>query len=164
MYINVFSCSYLSQLCYAGSKVPVHNPGGNWPSPQLPLSASCLYSWTSLLWGWCHTGVCAVYLDDDWLNISFREDADDAFLSCRTEECDDSNLLDGDGCSKKCHKEIGFNCLGVYTNHSTAKKPPKQNIYTVFNTKHILSSSFFQRNSSHPTMSHIKITNLCHTY
>lgn len=30
----------------------------------------------------------------------------------RTEECDDSNLLDGDGCSKKCHKEMGFNCNG----------------------------------------------------
>uniref|UniRef100_A0A3B5A9T4 Pappalysin 2 n=1 Tax=Stegastes partitus TaxID=144197 RepID=A0A3B5A9T4_9TELE len=30
----------------------------------------------------------------------------------RTEECDDSNLLDGDGCSKKCHKEVGFNCNG----------------------------------------------------
>uniref|UniRef100_A0A667XQM6 Pappalysin 2 n=1 Tax=Myripristis murdjan TaxID=586833 RepID=A0A667XQM6_9TELE len=29
-----------------------------------------------------------------------------------TEECDDSNLLDGDGCSKKCHKETGFNCNG----------------------------------------------------
>ncbi|KAM4560705.1 LOW QUALITY PROTEIN: pappalysin-2-like [Fundulus diaphanus] len=29
-----------------------------------------------------------------------------------TEECDDSNLLDGDGCSKKCHKEMGFNCHG----------------------------------------------------
>ncbi|XP_038156424.1 pappalysin-2 [Cyprinodon tularosa] len=29
-----------------------------------------------------------------------------------TEECDDSNLLDGDGCSKKCHKETGFNCHG----------------------------------------------------
>uniref|UniRef100_A0A3Q3M245 Pappalysin 2 n=1 Tax=Mastacembelus armatus TaxID=205130 RepID=A0A3Q3M245_9TELE len=30
----------------------------------------------------------------------------------RPEECDDSNLLDGDGCSKKCHKEMGFNCNG----------------------------------------------------
>ncbi|XP_069565911.1 pappalysin-2 [Brachyistius frenatus] len=29
-----------------------------------------------------------------------------------TEECDDGNLLDGDGCSKKCHKETGFNCKG----------------------------------------------------
>ncbi|KAM4623650.1 pappalysin-2 [Polymixia lowei] len=29
-----------------------------------------------------------------------------------TEECDDGNLLDGDGCSKKCHKETGFNCNG----------------------------------------------------
>ncbi|KAI4809988.1 hypothetical protein KUCAC02_018838, partial [Chaenocephalus aceratus] len=29
-----------------------------------------------------------------------------------TEDCDDTNLLDGDGCSKKCHKEIGFNCHG----------------------------------------------------
>ncbi|KAM6918678.1 pappalysin-2 [Xenentodon cancila] len=29
-----------------------------------------------------------------------------------TEECDDSNLLDGDGCSKKCHKEMDFNCVG----------------------------------------------------
>nr|XP_020469038.1 pappalysin-2 isoform X1 [Monopterus albus] len=29
-----------------------------------------------------------------------------------TEECDDSNLLNGDGCSMKCHKEMGFNCNG----------------------------------------------------
>ncbi|XP_056276626.1 pappalysin-2 isoform X1 [Pseudoliparis swirei] len=29
-----------------------------------------------------------------------------------TEECDDSNLLDGDGCSKKCRKETSFNCNG----------------------------------------------------
>eukprot|EP00064_Thunnus_orientalis_P002454 superscaffoldBa00000181_g2461 len=29
-----------------------------------------------------------------------------------TEECDDNNLLDGDGCTKKCHKEVGFNCNG----------------------------------------------------
>ncbi|KAM9323172.1 pappalysin-2 [Pholidichthys leucotaenia] len=29
-----------------------------------------------------------------------------------TEECDDSNRLDGDGCSKKCHKEAGFKCTG----------------------------------------------------
>ncbi|CAB1326200.1 unnamed protein product, partial [Coregonus sp. 'balchen'] len=28
----------------------------------------------------------------------------------RTEDCDDGNLLDGDGCSKKCHMESGFNC------------------------------------------------------
>ncbi|XP_030016504.1 pappalysin-2 [Sphaeramia orbicularis] len=28
------------------------------------------------------------------------------------EECDDNNLLDGDGCSKKCLKEMGFNCNG----------------------------------------------------
>ncbi|KAF7222859.1 pappalysin 2 [Nothobranchius furzeri] len=28
------------------------------------------------------------------------------------EECDDRNLLDGDGCSKKCLKEKGFNCNG----------------------------------------------------
>lgn len=31
---------------------------------------------------------------------------------CRTEDCDDGNLLDGDGCSKKCHMESGFNCNG----------------------------------------------------
>ncbi|RXM37106.1 Pappalysin-2 [Acipenser ruthenus] len=30
----------------------------------------------------------------------------------RGEECDDGNLLDGDGCSKKCYKEAGFNCKG----------------------------------------------------
>ncbi|TNM97688.1 hypothetical protein fugu_013934 [Takifugu bimaculatus] len=29
------------------------------------------------------------------------------------EECDDSNLLDGDGCSKKCRMEAGFNCKGA---------------------------------------------------
>ncbi|CAJ1071461.1 pappalysin-2 [Xyrichtys novacula] len=28
------------------------------------------------------------------------------------EECDDRNLLDDDGCSKKCKKELGFNCNG----------------------------------------------------
>ncbi|KAG7258229.1 hypothetical protein CRUP_023799 [Coryphaenoides rupestris] len=31
---------------------------------------------------------------------------------CRTEQCDDGNLLDGDGCSKTCLKETGFNCQG----------------------------------------------------
>lgn len=30
----------------------------------------------------------------------------------RTEDCDDGNLLDGDGCSKKCHVEPGFKCHG----------------------------------------------------
>ncbi|XP_072544343.1 pappalysin-2 [Salminus brasiliensis] len=30
----------------------------------------------------------------------------------RNEECDDGNLLDGDGCSKKCRMEPGFNCVG----------------------------------------------------
>ncbi|KAJ8011954.1 hypothetical protein DPEC_G00063680 [Dallia pectoralis] len=29
-----------------------------------------------------------------------------------TEDCDDGNLLDGDGCSKKCAIESGFNCNG----------------------------------------------------
>ncbi|XP_051556019.1 pappalysin-2-like [Myxocyprinus asiaticus] len=27
-----------------------------------------------------------------------------------TEQCDDGNLIDGDGCSKKCHVEPGFKC------------------------------------------------------
>uniref|UniRef100_A0A674C6W8 Pappalysin 2 n=1 Tax=Salmo trutta TaxID=8032 RepID=A0A674C6W8_SALTR len=39
------------------------------------------------------------------------ETTDPCCLSlCRTEDCDDGNLLDGDGCSKKCHMESGFNC------------------------------------------------------
>uniref|UniRef100_H3C6N9 Pappalysin 2 n=1 Tax=Tetraodon nigroviridis TaxID=99883 RepID=H3C6N9_TETNG len=29
------------------------------------------------------------------------------------EDCDDGNLLDGDGCSKKCLMETGFNCKGA---------------------------------------------------
>ncbi|XP_069497247.1 pappalysin-2 [Ambystoma mexicanum] len=29
------------------------------------------------------------------------------------EECDDGGLLDGDGCSRKCLKESGFNCVGA---------------------------------------------------
>ncbi|XP_013859906.1 pappalysin-2 [Austrofundulus limnaeus] len=29
-----------------------------------------------------------------------------------TEECDDGNLLDSDGCSKKCRREAGFSCNG----------------------------------------------------
>lgn len=32
--------------------------------------------------------------------------------SYRSEDCDDGNLIDGDGCSKKCLKEMGFNCKG----------------------------------------------------
>uniref|UniRef100_A0A663M1Y6 Pappalysin 2 n=1 Tax=Athene cunicularia TaxID=194338 RepID=A0A663M1Y6_ATHCN len=28
------------------------------------------------------------------------------------EECDDGDLMDGDGCSRKCKKEKGFNCVG----------------------------------------------------
>lgn len=40
-----------------------------------------------------------------------RNDREDSFLY-RLEECDDSNLLDGDGCSKKCRMEMGFNCKG----------------------------------------------------
>ncbi|XP_028936958.1 pappalysin-2 [Ornithorhynchus anatinus] len=28
------------------------------------------------------------------------------------EECDDGDLLDGNGCSRKCEKEEGFNCVG----------------------------------------------------
>ncbi|RXN20770.1 pappalysin-2 isoform X1 [Labeo rohita] len=30
-----------------------------------------------------------------------------------TEDCDDGNLLDGDGCSKKCQVEPGFKCHGL---------------------------------------------------
>uniref|UniRef100_A0A8C5I363 Sushi domain-containing protein n=1 Tax=Gouania willdenowi TaxID=441366 RepID=A0A8C5I363_GOUWI len=33
-------------------------------------------------------------------------------LISRKEKCDDGNLLDGDGCSKKCHMEMGFKCKG----------------------------------------------------
>lgn len=40
---------------------------------------------------------------------------------CRLEECDDSNLLDGDGCSKKCRMETGFNCKGESTSVSVVK-------------------------------------------
>lgn len=38
-------------------------------------------------------------------------DTDESFV-CRSEECDDSNLMDDDGCSKKCQKETDFNCKG----------------------------------------------------
>lgn len=38
------------------------------------------------------------------------------FCSLRSleEECDDGDLLDVDGCSRKCKKEKGFNCVGEY--------------------------------------------------
>ncbi|XP_029474617.1 pappalysin-2 [Rhinatrema bivittatum] len=36
----------------------------------------------------------------------------DGLVTALGEECDDGNLLDWDGCSKKCAKEKGFNCIG----------------------------------------------------
>lgn len=47
-------------------------------------------------------------------------DGEYSFL-CRLEECDDSNLLDGDGCSKKCRMETGFNCKGESISVSVVK-------------------------------------------
>lgn len=49
-----------------------------------------------------------------------RNDGEDSFL-CRLEECDDNNLLDGDGCSKKCRMETGFNCKGESISVSVVK-------------------------------------------
>lgn len=39
-----------------------------------------------------------------------------------SEDCDDGNLLDGDGCSKKCLMETGFNCKGESVSVSVLKK------------------------------------------
>uniref|UniRef100_A0A8B9TTT2 Pappalysin 2 n=1 Tax=Anas platyrhynchos TaxID=8839 RepID=A0A8B9TTT2_ANAPL len=36
----------------------------------------------------------------------------DGKVTALEEECDDGDLLDGDGCSRKCKKEKGFNCVG----------------------------------------------------
>uniref|UniRef100_A0A8C9EHF4 Pappalysin 2 n=1 Tax=Pavo cristatus TaxID=9049 RepID=A0A8C9EHF4_PAVCR len=36
----------------------------------------------------------------------------DGKVTILEEECDDGDLLDGDGCSRKCKKEKGFNCVG----------------------------------------------------
>uniref|UniRef100_A0A8C5X7M1 Pappalysin 2 n=1 Tax=Malurus cyaneus samueli TaxID=2593467 RepID=A0A8C5X7M1_9PASS len=36
----------------------------------------------------------------------------DGKVTTLEEECDDGDLLDGDGCSRKCKKEKGFNCIG----------------------------------------------------
>lgn len=47
---------------------------------------------------------------------------DDDPLSSRTEECDDSNLLDGDGCTRKCQKEPGFNCNGEFSSHQCSQE------------------------------------------
>lgn len=49
-----------------------------------------------------------------------RNDGEDSFFY-RLEECDDNNLLDGDGCSKKCRMETGFNCKGESTLVSEVK-------------------------------------------
>lgn len=49
-----------------------------------------------------------------------RNDGEDSFL-CRLEECDDSNLLDSDGCSKNCRMETGFNCKGESISVSVVK-------------------------------------------
>uniref|UniRef100_A0A672KRG7 Pappalysin 2 n=1 Tax=Sinocyclocheilus grahami TaxID=75366 RepID=A0A672KRG7_SINGR len=40
-----------------------------------------------------------------------REDQSPVIVK-QTEDCDDGNLLDGDGCSKKCQVEPGFKCHG----------------------------------------------------
>lgn len=33
-------------------------------------------------------------------------------LGSLEEECDDGDLIDGDGCSRTCKKEKGFHCVG----------------------------------------------------
>lgn len=40
------------------------------------------------------------------------------FLPSRNlgEECDDGDLLSGDGCSRTCNLEEGFNCAGEFRN------------------------------------------------
>lgn len=37
----------------------------------------------------------------------------DGYIVFQKEECDDNNTNDGDGCSSKCVKEVGFNCDNV---------------------------------------------------
>ena len=34
-------------------------------------------------------------------------------LKCVGEECDDFNLIDGDGCSRNCQRESGWLCVGM---------------------------------------------------
>lgn len=41
---------------------------------------------------------------------------------CRSEDCDDGNLLDGDGCSKNCLMEPGFYCKGESVLVAVVKK------------------------------------------
>lgn len=36
------------------------------------------------------------------------------FLRSLAEECDDGDLIEGDGCSRTCKKEKGFHCVGEF--------------------------------------------------
>ena len=35
-----------------------------------------------------------------------------SIVGCQSGGCDDGNLIDGDGCSKECQVEDGFDCVG----------------------------------------------------
>ena len=48
----------------------------------------------------------------------------DGILLRGTEECDDGNLLDGDGCSKDCKIEKGWTCTSAYDNPPTSLTIP----------------------------------------
>lgn len=39
------------------------------------------------------------------------------------EECDDGDLLSGDGCSRTCNLEEGFNCAGEFRNACAGSCP-----------------------------------------
>lgn len=39
------------------------------------------------------------------------------------EECDDGDLLSGDGCSRTCNLEEGFNCAGEFRNTRAGSCP-----------------------------------------
>jgi cysteine-rich repeat protein len=47
-------------------------------------------------------------------------------LKTASEQCDDGNLVDGDGCSSACTVEVGWNCSQLHCKQSECKEYPKQ--------------------------------------
>lgn len=56
--------------------------------------------------------------------------------SSKGEECDDMNIVNGDGCSNQCKKEPFFNCIGEFLGVSFTFRGPLLPLLSIFRPHH----------------------------
>jgi cysteine-rich repeat protein len=67
-------------------------------------------------------GKCNCMAKYQFLVSTCVEICGDGYLMSKTYECDDGNLIDGDGCSSSCMTEVGYRCEnGTTTSPSSCR-------------------------------------------